>query len=137
MKKLEEKGEIPENSFVKADMRNIPFANNTFDIVRQYASLVHMPITTKGKMLDKALQENHRVLKENGVLFVAVKKGKGIQYLKTKTGVDARIFQMHTIESITEALERNGFLVIKIMEVQVQKQEKMTNWINVIAKKNR
>lgn len=116
-------------------MRNIPFDNNTFDIVRQYASLVHMPITTKGKMLDKAIQENYRVLKENGILFVAVKKGKGVQYLKTKTGVDARIFQMHTIESITEVLEKNGFSILKIMEVQIQRQEKITNWINIIAKK--
>lgn len=135
LKELQEKEEIPENSFVKGDMLNLPFADETFEIVRQNASLLHIPITTKGEMLDKALQESYRVLKENGILFVSVKKGEGVQFIDTKDGVGGRIFQMHTIGSITKVLEENRFEILDIIEIEEQRYENKIDWINVIAKK--
>ena len=137
LKELEEKREIPRNSFVKGDMLDIPFDNETFDIVRQNASLLHIPITTKGEMLDKAIQESYRVLKENGILFVSVKKGKGVQLIDTKEGLGARIYQMHTVESITKILEEHHFRTLDIIEIEEQRKESKIDWINVIAKKCR
>ncbi len=137
LKGLEEKGEIPRNSFVKGDMLDIPFDNETFDIVRQNASLLHIPITTKGKMLDKAIQESYRVLKENGILFVSVKKGKGVQLIDTKEGLGARIYQMHTVEGITKILEEHHFCILDIIEIEEQRKESKIDWINVIAKKHK
>ncbi len=137
LKELEEKGEIPKNSFVKGDMLDIPFDNEIFDIVRQNASLLHVPITTKGEMLDKAIQESYRVLKENGILFVSVKKGKGVQLIDTKEGLGARIYQMHTIESITEILKKHCFYVLDIIKIEEQRKESKIDWINVIAKKHK
>ncbi len=137
LKELEEKREIPRNSFVKGDMLDIPFDNETFDIVRQNASLLHIPITTKGEMLDKAIQESYRVLKENGILFVSVKKGKGVQLIDTKEGLGARIYQMHTVESITKILEEHHFRILDIIEIEEQRKESKIDWINVIAKKCR
>ena len=137
LKELEEKGEIPRNSFVKGDMLDIPFDNETFDIVRQNASLLHIPITTKGEMLDKAIQESYRVLKENGILFVSVKKGKGVQLIDTKEGLGARIYQMHTVESITKILEEHHFRILDIIEIEEQRKESKIDWINVIAKKQK
>ena len=135
LKELEEKREIPRNSFVKGDMLDIPFDNEIFDIVRQNASLLHIPITIKGEMLDKAIQESYRVLKENGILFVSVKKGKGVQLIDTKEGLGARIYQMHTVESITKILEEHHFHILDIIEIEEQRKESKINWINVIAKK--
>ena len=135
LKELEEKGDIPKNSFVKGDMLDIPFDNETFDIVRQNASLLHIPITTKSEMLDKAIQESYRVLKENGILFVSVKKGKGVQLIDTKEGLGARIYQMHTVESITEILEEHHFRILDIIEIEEQRKESKIDWINVIVKK--
>lgn len=137
LKELEEKREIPRNSFVKGDMLDIPFDNETFDIVRQNASLLHIPITTKGEMLDKAIQESYRVLKENGILFVSVKKGKGVQLIDTKEGLGARIYQMHTVESITKILEEHHFRILDIIEIEEQRKQSKIDWINVIAKKCR
>lgn len=137
LKELEEKGDIPKNSFVKGDMLDIPFDNETFDIVRQNASLLHIPITTKGEMLDKAIQESYRVLKENGILFVSVKKGKGVQLIDTKEGLGARIYQMHTVESITKILEEHHFCILDIIEIEEQRKESKIDWINVIAKKQK
>ena len=135
LKELEEKGEIPKNSFVKGDMLDIPFDNEIFDIVRQNASLLHIPITIKGEMLDKAIQESYRVLKENGILFVSVKKGKGVQLIDTKEGLGARIYQMHTVESITKILEEHHFRILDIIEIEEQRKDSKIDWINVIAKK--
>ena len=135
LKELEEKGDIPKNSFVKGDMLDIPFDNETFDIVRQNASLLHIPITTKGEMLDKAIQESYRVLKENGILFVSVKKGKGVQLIDTKEGLGARIYQMHTVESITKILEEHHFHILDIIEIEEQRKDSKIDLINVIAKK--
>lgn len=135
LKELEKRKEIPENSFVKGDMLNLPFDNNSFDIVRQNASLLHIPITTKGKMLDKVMQENNRVLRQSGILFVSVKKGNGVQFIDTKEGFDRRIFQMHTIESITKVMEENDFEILNIIEVKEERKGDMIDWINIIAKK--
>ena len=135
LKELEEKGEIPKNSFVKGDMLDIPFDNEIFDIVRQNASLLHIPITIKGEMLDKAIQESYRVLTENGILFVSVKKGKGVQLIDTKEGLGARIYQMHTVESITKILEEHHFHILDIIEIEEQRKDSKIDWINVIAKK--
>lgn len=135
LKELEEKREIPKNSFVKGDMLDIPFDNEIFDIVRQNASLLHIPITIKGEMLDKAIQESYRVLKENGILFVSVKKGKGVQLIDTKEGLGARIYQMHTVESITKILEEHHFRILDIIEIEEQRKDSKIDWINVIAKK--
>ena len=135
LKELQEKREIPKNSFVKGDMLDIPFDNESFDIVRQNASLLHIPITTKGEMLDKAIQESYRVLKENGILFVSVKKGKGVQLIDTKEGLGARIYQMHTVKSITKILEEHHFYILDIIEIEEQRKDSKIDWINVIAKK--
>lgn len=135
LKELATKKEIPEDSFVKGDMLNLPFDNNTFDIVRQNASLLHIPITTKGEMLDKVMQENHRVLKENGLLYVSVKKGEGVQYIDTKDGLRGRIFQLHTIETITKVVEQNKFQILSTKEEEEQRNGNIINWIYIIAKK--
>lgn len=135
LKELAIKKEIPEDSFVKGDMLNLPFDDNTFDIIRQNASLLHIPITTKGKMLDKVMQENNRVLKENGLLYVSAKKGEGVQYIDTKDGLGGRIFQLHTIETITKVVEKNKFQILSIKEEEEQRNGNIINWIYIIAKK--
>ena len=132
---LATKKEIPKDSFVKGDMLNLPFDDNTFDIVRQNASLLHIPITIKDKMLDKAMKENNRVLKENGLLYVSVKKGEGVQYIDTKDGLGGRIFQLHTIETITKMIEQNKFKILNIKEEAEERNGDIINWIYIIAKK--
>lgn len=127
--------EIPKGSFVKGDMLNLPFDDNTFDIVRQNASLLHLPMTMKDEMLDKAMKENSRVLKEKGLLYVSVKKGEGVQYIDTKDGLGGRIFQLHTIETITKVVEQNKFKILNIMEEAEERNGNIINWIYIIAKK--
>lgn len=135
LEELERKSLIPKNSFVKADMRNLPFENDTFDVVRQQASLLHLPIIGKGYAVDKAIEESYRVLKENGLLYVLVKKGDGTQYIDTNEGLGGRIFQFYDENTIKNLVERNNFKIIDITNEIQDRNGKIVDWIMVIAKK--
>ena len=135
LKRLENEKVIPKNSFQKANMLDIPFKNETFDIIRHCASLVHMPITIKGKMLDKVISESYRILKHKGITHIIVKEGKGINYIDTKEGLGGRIFQLHTEESIRKVLERNKFKIIKLTHIEEKRPESAVKWITIIAQK--
>jgi len=135
LENLEREHLIPKKSFVKADMRDLPFDDNSFDVVRQHMSLLHLPIVTKGYMADKAIQENHRILKENGLLYVFAKKGTGIHYIDTNEGLGGRIFQYYDDNSIRNLLERNGFEILEIMDEQENRNDEIINLIMAIARK--
>lgn len=135
LEKLASENIIPKNSFVKADMRNLPFEDNSFDIVRQQASLLHLPMVAKGYTVDKAIEENYRILKENGLLYVLVKKGDGIQYVDTNEGLGGRIFQFHNESTIENLVKRNGFKIIDITNEIEDRKGKIVEWIMIIAKK--
>lgn len=135
LEKLARENIIPNDSFIKADMRNLPFEDNSFDIVRQQASLLHLPIVAEGYTVDKAIEENYRVLKENGLLYVLVKKGDGIQYVDTNEGLGGRIFQFHNENTIRNVVERNDFKIIDITNEIEDREGKIVEWIMIIAKK--
>ena len=135
LEKLETNNLIPKNSFCEADMRNLPFENNSFDVVRQQATLLHFPIVEKGYTADKALEESYRVLKENGLLYVLVKKGEGIEYVDTNEGLGGRIFQFYNEKTISDLVERNGFKIISVTDEEENRKGKIVEWIMVIAQK--
>lgn len=135
LEKLANENIIPKDSFAKADMRNLPFEDNSFDIVRQQASLLHLPIVSKGYTVDKAIEENYRILKEDGLLYVLVKKGDGIQYVDTNEGLGERIFQFHNENTIENLIKRNGFEIIDITNELENRKGKIVEWVMVIAKK--
>ncbi len=135
LKKLEDGNIIPKNCFAKADMRSLPFEDSSFDVVRHQASLLHMPIVGKGYTVDKAIQECYRVLKENGLLYILVKKGDGIQYIDTNEGLGGRIFQFYDESTIKNIVERNGFKTITISKEVEDRKGKIVEWVMVIAQK--
>ena len=116
-------------------MRDLPFDNNSFDVVRQNASLLHLPVVAKGYTADKAIEENHRVLKENGLLYIFVKKGNGIQYVDTNEGLGGRIFQFYDEILIKNLVERNSFKILEIINEQEDRNGTIIDWILVIAQK--
>ena len=115
---------------------DIPFKNETFDVVRHCASLVHFPITEKGKMLDRAISESHRVLKNKGITHIIVKEGDGLDYIDTNEGLGGRIFQLHTEQSIRTVLERNKFEIVELTHMEEKRPKSTVKWITVIAQKN-
>jgi ubiquinone/menaquinone biosynthesis C-methylase UbiE/uncharacterized protein with ATP-grasp and redox domains len=132
---LENKNEIPHGSFRKVDMRDLScFPDGSFDIARYNASLIHLPVIGNGYMIDLALSEGYRVLKENGLIYISVKEGNGLKYVDTEEGLGGRIFQFHTMETIKKIICRNGFKIISAWKGPSSRGEKMI-WISIIAEK--
>jgi ubiquinone/menaquinone biosynthesis C-methylase UbiE len=63
----------PLANFKLGDIRNLEFANSTFDGIWSIASLLHL----SKQELPSALEEMNRVLKPGGMLFTVLKEGEG------------------------------------------------------------
>jgi ubiquinone/menaquinone biosynthesis C-methylase UbiE len=130
-------GLLKTNNIKKCDMRFLDFPDNSFDVVRHNASLVHMPLIGKNYTVDLALNEAFRVLKRNGLLHVLVKKGAGesLVIYDTGEGIGKRIFQYYTHKTISEVITRNGFTIIHMSDEIEYRNENIVNWILILAQK--
>jgi ubiquinone/menaquinone biosynthesis C-methylase UbiE len=135
LKDLEKEGEIPQGSFRKADMRDLScFPDCSFDIIRYHASLLHLPVIGKGYMADKALSEGHKVLKDNGIVYISVKEGKGLQLVDTQEGLGRMLYQFHTRDSMAMLLKRNSFRIISSW-IKPSSRGEHISWLCIIAEK--
>lgn len=135
LKKLEDNGLIPKNSYKKCDMRNLTFEDEIFDIVRHNASLLHLPLIGKNYMADLAISEAFRVLKPGGLIYIYVKEGDKLDFVNTNEGLGGRIFQFYDYNMLSSLLERNGFKIIFNKELTEERAGNTIKWISVIAKK--
>lgn len=132
---LEREKKLEKNSCKCGDLRNLPWENNTFDIVRQNATLLHFPVIDFGYGVDKVVSESYRVLKPRGILYVSVKKGDGLICLDTEEGLGVRVFQLFSPDILTLILKRNGFQILSIENVEENRNGNIINWIIAIARK--
>jgi ubiquinone/menaquinone biosynthesis C-methylase UbiE len=130
-------GILKTNNIKKCDMRFLDFPDNSFDVVRHNASLVHMPLIGKNYTVDLALNEAFRVLKPNGLLHVLVKKEDrdSLVFYDTDEGIGERIFQYFSHKTINEVITRNGFTIIHISDEIEHRNKNIVNWILIIAQK--
>ena len=119
----------------KCDSRFIDFGSGMFDVVRQSASLLHIPLIANGYSCDLALAESNRVLKDGGLLFISVKKGNGIELQDTGEGLGVRAFQLFTVDQMVAMLQRNGFEPVFFQEFFEQRNAYETRWLIFIAQK--
>lgn len=119
--------------YVFGDAYQLPFDEEFFSVVRQNASLVHIPIICKGYGADLVVKESYRVLKKGGLLYLTVKKGKGIHVVDTGEGLDKRVFQYFRKEDIIEILSRNNFAILSIDEIKEMRVGVIIEWIVCIA----
>ncbi len=129
------KKSYPKINFIKADIRNLPFKDGSFDGVWCSAVLLHLE---KLQDVKKALKEMYRVLKKDGVIFISVKKQLG----KEKTSftkdslIDAkRFFRWFTPKEISDLVSQAGFKIIEMREVQSRSRPGEVVWIQVFAEK--
>ena len=120
---------IKNSVFIEGRSDELPFANDTFDIVTCSQSFHHYPET------DKPMQEARRVLKQGG-LYILSDTGCGpFKMLGVK--VDSFIYRHFSntgdcnisyMEKTVRDMERNGFVIVKA--------EKITAFIyTIIGKK--
>ncbi len=91
------------------DILDLSFHDGTFDGVWANASLLH--ISKEDQHI--AFFEIHRVLKEDGILYVSVKLGEGEGLEEDKRyGRRIKFYSYHTLISLKEFLEEDGFEMI-------------------------
>lgn len=107
----------PAASFVRGDMRDLPFDDATFDGVWSSASLLHVPRSDAAT----TLREFHRVLRPGGVVFCSVKRAP-----TTSGESEDRHFEYYRAGEI-RSLVRDAALEPLAVETEA-------NWVSVLAR---
>ncbi|WP_306058575.1 class I SAM-dependent methyltransferase [Natronococcus wangiae] len=108
----------PDASLVQGDMRQMPFQDEAFDGIWSSASFLHIP---RSHATD-TLQEFRRVLQDNGVIFLSVKRNQ----LRTDT-MNGRYFEYYQPNDIRYILSQAGFSQIRSKTDNI--------WVTVTARK--
>ena len=116
----------PKAEFYLMDMRNLAFPSDYFDGIWACASFLHIPKKDSRKTLD----EFYRVLKPNGLLYLSVKEGCGVGFVKSaQYGNEERYFVFYNSKELRELVEGKFKVFNEIIE------KKKDNWINIFARK--
>jgi ubiquinone/menaquinone biosynthesis C-methylase UbiE len=112
------KSKFPKISFVKGDIRDLPFTGESFHGVWSHAVLLHMETPRDVK---KSLSEAYRVLKHNGVLHLFTKMylgGKKTEVLKSYFFKEPRYFRYFKIEELSNLIIGAGFSNLEIEKLE-------------------
>lgn len=123
--------ENPDISFVLADMRALPFDDQTFDAVWANAVLHHV---SKQEM-PGVLREFWRLLKPGGTVYVRTKGGEGV--LRTSEATvngKQREFELVTTDELDAMLTDVGYAKISL-EVTLSKSRPGLQWIAAFYRK--
>lgn len=131
---------FPNINFQVADMRDIPFPDQSFNGVWCQAALLHLELA---KDVKKAISEFGRVLKPNGILHLYNKahvKGPKTEILTNYFFKNPRFFRYFTTEEMTELLNKAGFSLL-INETYEETERTIAGrkgvfWIYTLAKKS-
>ena len=101
----------PEIKFIQCDVRQLPFSDNYFQGMWANAVFHHLE---KKDMID-ALIEWKRVLKENGILYLRTKMGKGQWKGEDELSVgELREFTLLSKNELSEMIKKTGFKKISL-----------------------
>jgi len=126
----------PGTEYVRADFRELPFEDETFDGVWAHASLVHLDTLADA---EAALAEFNRVLKSGGVVYVAVKEKVGDADTAVVTDTLSnhdRFFRYYTSDGLAQLLTRHGFGILESGHEEELHGRAEVKWIYVIARKS-
>ena len=127
---------------IQGDFRELPFASQSFDGIWAVASIIHIPTTEVGYVLD----EFKRILKPGGYVYISVIQGKGDEQIESLKGVDDifnrgwRYFVYYRQEEIKTVLMEAGLKNIASWERPGKRPKKPNEkfreriWIHIIAK---
>jgi ubiquinone/menaquinone biosynthesis C-methylase UbiE len=146
--------DFPLRSYIVADARKIPLANNSVDVVLFFGPLYHLD--EKNRQI--ALSEAYRILKPNGFLFAqgvskfcllfnhySDGKAKNPESMKmvdhcldnNEFEYKGGFFFTHTPEKLKEELKKAGFKDIKLLAVEgLGKWQDLEYWENENLRKD-
>lgn len=126
---------VPGGQFVQADMRRLPLKSGSFDGIWASASFLHLP----KQSAEIALAEMERVLAEDGLLFLAVKRGEAESWREPEDAEARFYFAYYLSEELAGKVNRAGFEILSLTEifsrVQFHPDGSPVCWINLYARK--
>lgn len=133
------KKDYPDIEFIKADFRNLPFENNSFDGIWASCSLLHFE---EKEDLDKSLLEFKRILKPDGIIFVLVKAQMGekqTDIVKDSLSGHNRFFRYYQKEQLEKDLEKYNFKILDSKKYNEKERggKRNLDWIKILAKLNK
>jgi ubiquinone/menaquinone biosynthesis C-methylase UbiE len=121
------------NKVIVADMRNVPFPSEYFDLVWSIGSLLHI-YKTKART---TVNELARIIKKDGFILTSLKMGKG-----GKKDSEGRYNVYYELEEWNNILTSIGFSIKKSYSVIERRKiktdyqnERMIEWIVTLAQK--
>lgn len=102
------KEHAPKGKFKVLDMRKMKYRKSSFDGVYAFQSLVHL----KKKDVSPVLKKFNRILKPNGILFLALQKGRGEGEVYWELAGQKIFINRYGFKEIEKLLRDNGFKII-------------------------
>ncbi len=104
---------LSSHRFVTCDVRELPFATNSLDVIVSNSTLDHFPDV---KNIVNGLSELYRVLKPGGALIITLDNRHSISYLVSRLKEILRLNPFYigktcSMRELTEMLEEVGFFV--------------------------
>jgi SAM-dependent methyltransferase len=116
----------PRLTFINQNVYDLDLNGKPYDGFWARASLLHIPRSK----IHLALEAIRRNLRQNGIGFIAMKKGRGEQIHRDKDG--ERFFTYYSRDEFTEILGHLGF---EVMQSGVLKVSEKTTWLKFFVKK--
>jgi len=127
----EAKKRVPQAKFAVGDMTKMGFARGSFDGVYVRASLLHIP----KNLVPKVLKSINKILKNGGILYLALKEGKGEgEVVDERFGKKVRrFFSFFSEKEVLDLLKESGFVLLK--KSKRQRAKNSTLWLQFLAGK--
>ncbi|MBS3133702.1 class I SAM-dependent methyltransferase [Candidatus Woesearchaeota archaeon] len=123
------KKRVERGKFFLMDFRNIKFDDESFDGIWCMAGLANLP----REYLDNVMKEFHRVLNNKGVIYLAIKEGKGEETVKRARYNEEPIpYVYYSLHEIEQSLKELDFTIIE-SGVTDDEDER---WIEIFAIKS-
>ena len=120
----EAKKRVPEGKFKKGDFRKTTFKDKSFHGIWSMASLFHTP---KQEIIP-TLKEFHRLLADQGIIYISVRQGKGEKEVKKeKYNNEPRTFYYYEKKEMEDLIREAGFRIVS--------SESNDIWVEIFAEK--
>jgi len=127
------KSTAPNVHFIKKDIRFLDFEDFSFNGIWASAILLHIHKSEIPSLIDSL----YRILVNEGVLYLSVKKGQGDEFVPDIRYGDSayKYWSYFSQEDLSNLLVKSGFILLK-SEISNTNSSYSTNpWINIICQK--
>ncbi|HEX7765804.1 MAG TPA: class I SAM-dependent methyltransferase [Nitrospira sp.] len=118
----------PSVPLVRADMRDLPFGEESFDAVWAAACLMHLPKPEAARVLKRL----SRIVRPGGLLAVTVTYGTQSRML-TDGWMPGRYFARWQKSELTRVVTQSGWIIESLRVVS--NQERKGRWLNLLARR--